>query len=749
MQLQNPHPPVSDRRWAAGVVLSLLLLVLHLPFLPRSLEDLDSINFALGVRHFDVANHQPHPPGYPIYMAIAKLVHVVVADETRVLVLISVCAGALAVWSLLALFTRIDRTWPRNWILAAVVGTVTCPLYWITASRPLSDMAGFAAAVGIQAWLLSASTRRDIVAASFLAALAVGIRSQVAWLTVPLLAYVIVTGWRRHGRSLAVGAAAAFAAGCLIWAVPLVIVSGGPVAYWRALFAQGSEDLTGIEMLWTRPTPRELVRALYFAFPASWAEWWLALPVLLLSLGGAIGLYRRAKRSLWILVVLFGPYLVFDLLFQETFTTRYALPLVAPVAYLALRGLSAVPQPASALLALAALGMSMAIDVPALSGYSALEAPAFRLLHDMTAAGRGAPDTMPVLAMHRREALDLRRPIQWAGADLPAFSQRLPSPPKHEWLELVKYWNGGGRAPVWFVADPQRTDLALVDRTAVRGSEYRWPMREPILIGGVRPNEMDWRVFDSPGWYLGEGWALTPETAGLADQDHRGPGLRPIEGWIRRRSEALTMMIGGRNFGTAPATISAAIDGREIERWSAAPGFFLRFVPLGQGALLGDGRYAALTIEAASDGRTTARAAIEQFDAQSSGSVLLGFGDGWQEREYNPATGRSWRWMSERAVLVARSSRQPLKLTIEGDVESFWKSSHIRVRVGDRELDRWTASGPFAAEVPIPADAIVDDATSIVVESDQFFVPAERSRRSLDHRHLAVRVSEVRLTPAS
>jgi hypothetical protein len=737
-------------RFAIGMALGLLLLALHLPFLPRSLEDLDSINFALGVRRFDVANHQPHPPGYPVYIAGAKLVHLAVADETRVLALVSAFAGALGVWSVLALFTRIDRAWPRGWVVAATAGAVTCPLYWITASRPLSDMAGFAAAVGIQAWLLAASSRRGILGASFFAGLAIGIRSQVAWLTVPLLAFVIVKRVRDHGAASALGSAAAFVAGCLAWAVPLVLVSGGPAGYWRALFAQGSEDLTGIEMLWTRPSPRELVRALYFAFPASWAEWWLALPLLLLSSGGIVGLYRQARRSLWILLLLFGPYLLFDMLFQETFTTRYALPLVPPVAYLAVRGMAALPKPASLLLALGTIGMSMGIDLAALRGYSALDAPAFRLLRDMTAAaGRESQGAAPVLAMHRREALDLRRPIQWAGAGLPSFAARLPSPPKHEWLEVVKYWNGGGSAPVWFIADPQRTDLALVDQAGGRRGEYRWPMSEPVLIGGVRPNEMDWHVLDSPGWYLGEGWALTPETAGVADEDHRGPGLRPIEGWIRRRTEPLILMIGGRNFGAAPATISAAIGGGVIERWTEGPGFFLRFVPVREGVLLGPGRYASLTVAAGSDGGSPVRVAIEQFDAQSAGGVIAGFGDGWQEREYNPATGRSWRWMSERAVVLARSSRRPLKLVIEGDVEGFWRSSHLRVSTGDRELGRWTVNGPFVADAEIPAEAIVDGAVSLIVESDQFFVPAERSRRSLDRRHLAVRVSDVRLTPAS
>ena len=45
----------------------------HLPFLARSLEDIDSINFALGLRDFDVAQHQPHPPGYPVYIGIGRV----------------------------------------------------------------------------------------------------------------------------------------------------------------------------------------------------------------------------------------------------------------------------------------------------------------------------------------------------------------------------------------------------------------------------------------------------------------------------------------------------------------------------------------------------------------------------------------------------------------------------------------------------------------------------------------------------
>ena len=58
---------------------------------------------------------------------------------------------------------------------------------------------------------------------------------------------------------------------------------------------------------------------------------------------------------------------------------------------------------------------------------------------------------------------------------------------------------------------------------------------------------MDWHVIDAPDWYLGEGWALTPETAGIAEEDRRGPGMAPIERLDPAPAGPATLMVGGRN----------------------------------------------------------------------------------------------------------------------------------------------------------------------------------------------------------
>src|SRR2546429_242054 len=89
---------VSVPPWPVAVIAA-SYLALHLPFLAPNLEDVDSINFALGLRDFNPGLHQPHPPGYPVYMALGRislwLVSTIWSGSSRT----SAEAMALALWS--------------------------------------------------------------------------------------------------------------------------------------------------------------------------------------------------------------------------------------------------------------------------------------------------------------------------------------------------------------------------------------------------------------------------------------------------------------------------------------------------------------------------------------------------------------------------------------------------------------------------------------------------------------------------
>ena len=88
--LRGSVPP-----WPVAAV-AVAYLALHLPALAPNLEDVDSINFALGLREFDPARHQPHPPGYPVFIAMGRVSLALVSAVSPALTRTSAEALALA-----------------------------------------------------------------------------------------------------------------------------------------------------------------------------------------------------------------------------------------------------------------------------------------------------------------------------------------------------------------------------------------------------------------------------------------------------------------------------------------------------------------------------------------------------------------------------------------------------------------------------------------------------------------------------
>jgi hypothetical protein len=330
----------------------------------------------------------------------------------------------------------------------------------------------------------------------------------------------------------------------------------------------------------------------------------------------------------------------------------------------------------------------------------------------------------------------------------------LPSAPRHEWLALTGYWLEGGEAPIWFLADPWRTDLALIDpmsRRLVRS--YRWPSSVISLMSGTRPAQLAWYDIQEPGWFAGEGWGLTPETAGVAGRSGAGPAEAPIEAFVRRRASPVVLMIGGRNLGALgdpDVRFEVSVDGRPAESWrvSPDPGFFLQMWTLEPAWLAGSGRYATLAIsgEAADESRRPVTAAVEQFDLQSADTVVFGFDAGWHEQEYTAATGRRWRWMSDAGVLRVHHAGRDVTLRVSGEspLRYFSGSPVVSIHAGTEPLDRFSPEADFTRTVRIPAAALERSDGRIILKTDRVFVPADRGTIG-DRRRLGLRIYDVQV----
>jgi uncharacterized membrane protein len=101
-----------------AAVLFFVMVLTRIPYMTKFLATWDAGTVALGTRHFDVMAHEPHPPGYVLYVLSAKLLNYLFADINLALVCISILAAAGAV--VLIYFLAREMFNPLTGIIAAV-----------------------------------------------------------------------------------------------------------------------------------------------------------------------------------------------------------------------------------------------------------------------------------------------------------------------------------------------------------------------------------------------------------------------------------------------------------------------------------------------------------------------------------------------------------------------------------------------------------------------------------------------------
>lgn len=218
---------------AGGAVLA---LVSRVPFVARYLWDHDSIQFALAVERFDLAAHQPHPPGYPLYIALLEVLAALGVGPRLGMVALSCGAAALGAAAMGALAHRLAGGGPlgeRTGVFAVAL-YVFNPLLWFYGELPLVYAVEGGLTVAV-AWAVAAmpESRGRFLLACGLLALSGGMRPSTLVLLLPLLLWGLVATWRRRRLSpgLVVAGAGLGAGVVLTWLLPLLAAAGGLAAY--------------------------------------------------------------------------------------------------------------------------------------------------------------------------------------------------------------------------------------------------------------------------------------------------------------------------------------------------------------------------------------------------------------------------------------------------------------------------------------------------------------------------------------
>src|SRR5437763_1885237 len=77
------------RPWGIVALVCALTILTRQPFLTPRLAHWDAVNYALGLHDFNVAAHQPHPPGSPYYILLGRAVLALSGDDNGALIAIS------------------------------------------------------------------------------------------------------------------------------------------------------------------------------------------------------------------------------------------------------------------------------------------------------------------------------------------------------------------------------------------------------------------------------------------------------------------------------------------------------------------------------------------------------------------------------------------------------------------------------------------------------------------------------------
>ncbi|MBW1878979.1 MAG: DUF2723 domain-containing protein [Deltaproteobacteria bacterium] len=182
---------------------------------PDVLYDWDSANYALAITDFDVYEHQPHPPGNPVFMAMLWAFRWLPGGPTAPFLAVNALLGA-GTLLLLGAMVRRDGGRVLPWVVALLFAV--CPPFWYQGAVASAYVAECFTSVLVAATALGVARRRvPLWLAGVLFALALGIRPNSVLSMGPLALLGVWMG--RASRAEVARGLAAFVAVTLLWVI--------------------------------------------------------------------------------------------------------------------------------------------------------------------------------------------------------------------------------------------------------------------------------------------------------------------------------------------------------------------------------------------------------------------------------------------------------------------------------------------------------------------------------------------------
>jgi hypothetical protein len=215
----------------AWPVLALVGAVSRLPFVHATPINWDSVQFALALEQFNLHAHQPHPPGYILYVLLGRLFNLAVDNPGLSLSLLSVLVTALALPLFYMLVLHIFDDTAVAWGASLILAASPLAIYYGSVGLTYMPEMLLSILVAALAWRVKTSKAGEIVLPAALLALSLGVAGGVRQTSLPILLPLCVWALWKAGRRAWAVFALVLAGVCALWFVPLTMLSGGLGAY--------------------------------------------------------------------------------------------------------------------------------------------------------------------------------------------------------------------------------------------------------------------------------------------------------------------------------------------------------------------------------------------------------------------------------------------------------------------------------------------------------------------------------------
>jgi hypothetical protein len=367
MDLTQPPSTLTQRQRLTFGIVALVCAATRFLAMAKTLWDWDEALFCLGMRSYDVTAHHPHPPGFPVYIALGRIVRTIIPNDFRALQAVNLIAAMLVFPAIFFLAREL-----RLPFLTATIAAALCaffPNVWFYGGGAFSDIPSLVLVVFAVAFLFRGCRDANayLIGAALLA-LAAGIRPQN--FLIGLAPGVLATWYRARAAWRDV----AFAA--LVGAITVTAAFGGAIAatggtkpYFDAAREHG-EYITRIDSFRSpnRPPLWRLFDRFFIKQYQSLALSFITSILVAVSIAGAIAV---RDRGLGWLALSFGPFAILAWMMLDRYSiNRFSIgycPLFAILAADGIRRLTRRWPPLEPLAGAALIGSFFIWTLPALA----------------------------------------------------------------------------------------------------------------------------------------------------------------------------------------------------------------------------------------------------------------------------------------------------------------------------------------------------------------------------------------------